>query len=116
MDRIIKLEELMMFLLSIVLFNQTEYAWWAFLALLLTPDIGMLGYVVNTKIGAFTYNIFHHKGIAIAILCLGWYLNNPILELSGIILFGHASMDRIFGYGLKFDDSFKHTHLGDLKQ
>lgn len=104
-----------MFLASIVLFNQTDYSWWVFLALILAPDIGMLGYVISTKVGAVVYNIFHHKGIAIAILCLGWYFKKPIVELSGIILFGHASMDRIFGYGLKFSDSFKHTHLGELK-
>lgn len=28
------------------------------------------------------------------------------------ILFGHSAMDRIFGYGLKFNDNFKNTHLG----
>ena len=38
----------------------------------------------------------------------------PEFQLPGIILFGHASMDRIFGYGLKFSDNFKHTHLGNL--
>lgn len=115
MNAIIKIEELFMFLASIVLFHQTDYSWWVYLALILAPDIGMLGYAVNTKVGAVSYNIFHHKGVAITVLCLGWYLQNPIVELSGIILFGHASMDRIFGYGLKFSDSFKHTHLGELK-
>ncbi|MEP1095443.1 MAG: DUF4260 domain-containing protein [Cyclobacteriaceae bacterium] len=114
MNNIIKVEELLMFLFSIVLFNQTDYQWWVFLVFILAPDIGMVGYVVNAKMGAFTYNIFHHKGIALAVLCLGWFLENPMMELGGIILFGHASMDRIFGYGLKFSDSFKHTHLGKL--
>ena len=115
MNNIIKLEEFFMFLASVVLFGQTDYSWWVFPALILAPDIGMLGYLINTKIGAIIYNIFHHKGIAILVLCSGWYLQDPVLELSGIILFGHASMDRIFGYGLKFSDSFKHTHLGNLK-
>ena len=32
--------------------------------------------------------------------------------LGGLILFGHSSMDRILGYGLKYPDSFEHTHLG----
>lgn len=32
----------------------------------------------------------------------------------GIILFGHSNMDRIFGCGLKYADSFRHTHLGML--
>ena len=103
-----------MFLASIFFFNQLEYVWWVYLALILTPDIGMIGYAVNTKLGAITYNLFHHKGIAIAIGCLGFYLSIPELQLAGIILFGHASMDRIFGYGLKYPDHFKHTHLGNL--
>ncbi|TAG51385.1 MAG: DUF4260 family protein, partial [Runella slithyformis] len=33
----------------------------------------------------------------------------------GIILFAHSAMDRIAGYGLKYEDAFKHTHLGWLK-
>jgi hypothetical protein len=50
--------------------------------------------------------------VAITFLVLGFWLNNSWLALSGVILFGHSSMDRIFGYGLKFSDNFKNTHLG----
>ena len=34
------------------------------------------------------------------------------LFIAGIILFGHSSMDRMFGYGLKLKEGFKYTHLG----
>ncbi|MFK7954224.1 MAG: DUF4260 domain-containing protein [Ekhidna sp.] len=114
MKNSIKLEELAMFLLSIVLFNQLDFAWWIYLVLILTPDIGMVGYAVSTQLGAVTYNLFHHKGIAVLIGVLGWYLAILELQLAGIILFGHASMDRIFGYGLKYPDHFKNTHLGKI--
>ncbi|WP_370088246.1 DUF4260 domain-containing protein [Ekhidna sp.] len=114
MKSLIKLEELMMFLLSIYLFFFLDYAWWVYLALILTPDIGMLGYLINTRIGASTYNLFHHKGVAILVGFAGFWWMMPELQLAGIILFGHASMDRIFGYGLKYSDNFKHTHLGNL--
>lgn len=108
------IEELFMFVLGVFLFNQLEFSWWWFLVLILTPDIGMLGYIFNTKIGAIGYNVFHHKGIAIIIYLTGVYFQNHILELIGIILFSHASLDRIFGYGLKYFDAFKHTHLETL--
>lgn len=101
-----------MFALSIWFFSFTDFAWWWYLALILVPDIGMIGYAVNTQLGAITYNSFHHKGIAIVIWIIGIQLSLPWMELSGIILFGHASMDRVFGYGLKYPDHFKHTHLG----
>ncbi len=114
MEKAIKLEELGMFLLSILLFVQLNFVWWWFPLLLLTPDISMVGYTLNPRIGAFLYNIFHHKGIAVVVFGMGFFAGEQILMLTGIILFGHASMDRIFGYGLKFSDFFMNTHLGPI--
>lgn len=114
MKSLLKIEELAMFLLGIFLFSQLSYAWWWFFVLILLPDIGMLGYVINAKFGAICYNICHHKGLAIGIYFLGIYFETEILKLIGVILFAHASMDRIFGYGLKFEDAFTNTHLGHI--
>lgn len=113
MKNLLKLEALGLFMLSIILFHQfTDYAWWVFPLLILLPDISMLGYLANPKTGSILYNLFHHKLAAILIFTLGLLIKNEGLILTGIILFGHSSMDRIFGYGLKYDDDFKHTHLG----
>lgn len=112
MNNLLKLEELGQFLLSIILFNQLEYAWWVFPACILLPDFSMIGYLINAKAGAKLYNFFHHKLVAITIFILGIGLSNAFLKLAGVILFGHSAMDRIFGYGLKFSDNFKNTHLG----
>ena len=112
---LLKMEEAAMFALSIYFFSKTTFAWWYYPALILLPDVGMIGYLLGTRAGAITYNLFHHKAIAIVILCSGWYLEISWMELCGIILFGHSSMDRVFGYGLKYADSFHHTHLGWLK-
>lgn len=111
----LKLEEFAELGLAIFLFSQLDYAWWWFPALILTPDIGMLGYLVNTKLGAITYNLFHHKGLAIGLYLIGAYMGNSMLMLVGIILFGHSAMDRFFGYGLKYPDNFKNTHLGQIQ-
>ena len=61
MNTLLKLEELAQFGLGILLFTQFSYPWWLFPVLLLLPDIGMLGYVVNSKAGAVTYNLFHQR-------------------------------------------------------
>lgn len=114
MKNILKIEEFAMFLGSIYLFSLLPFSWWWFLVLILAPDIGMLGYLANPRIGAWLYNVFHHKGIVIGIYALGMYAQNPIVQLIGVILFAHASMDRMVGYGLKFEDNFKHTHLGEI--
>lgn len=112
MIQLIKLEELGQFLLSILLFSQLEYVWWVFPACLLLPDLSMMGYAFNSRTGAWLYNLFHHKMTGIAVLMLGFWVSISWLVLAGVILFGHSAMDRIFGYGLKFSDGFKHTHLG----
>ena len=114
MNKVLQLEELAQFLASVYAFSMLDFAWWWYPAFILTPDIGMIGYLVNSRIGAVTYNLFHHKGVAVLFLVFGFYSMNQALLLTGIILFGHASMDRIFGYGLKYTDSFKHTHLGQI--
>jgi hypothetical protein len=116
MKTILKLEELGLFLFGIFLFSELHYAWWWFLILILTPDFSMMGYAINNKIGAILYNFAHHRGIAILVYILGIYFSNNPIQLAGIILFSHSSMDRMLGYGLKYESGFKYTHLGEIGQ
>ncbi|MDJ1466410.1 DUF4260 domain-containing protein [Xanthocytophaga flava] len=112
----IKLEEIAMFIAAVYflsIYNLGLSAWVWFL-LFFAPDLGMLGYIINTRIGALTYNLFHHKGIAISLSLVGYFLHNDILIASGALLVAHAAFDRMLGFGLKYDDNFKHTHLSDV--
>jgi hypothetical protein len=72
----------------------------------------MLGYLAGPRFGAVTYDFIHHKALGISLFVMGLLLSNPPMQLAGLILFGHASMDRVLGYGLKYGDIFQHTHLG----
>ena len=101
-----------MFGLSVWALTYFNAEWWCYLILLFGPDISMLGYLGGNKTGAFFYNLFHHKAIAIIIFIAGFLSGILPLQLTGIILFGHSSMDRSFGYGLKLKEGFKYTHLG----
>ncbi len=114
MKNILKIEELFMFLLGMYLFSMINYSWWLFAALFLAPDIGLLGYIFGAKTGALTYNLTHHKGLAIAVYLCGVYFISPVLMLVGTIMFAHSSFDRILGYGLKYSVNFKETHLGTI--
>lgn len=116
MKATLKLEEATMTALGIYFLTHYNLglSFWIWAALFLAPDISMLGYLINTKIGAICYNLFHHKGVAIAAAMTGYYLQQDALTAAGILLFAHASFDRIFGYGLKYFNSFKNTHLGSL--
>lgn len=114
MNFTLKLEELGMLLLGMFLFQFLEYSWWVFPALFFVPDIGMFGYLFGNKTGAFTYNLFHHKGLAFLLYIIGLNFMSVELQLAGIILFSHAAFDRLLGYGLKYEQGFKFTHLGEI--
>jgi hypothetical protein len=112
MKMLIKAEEAAQFVLSILLFQHLPFAWWVFPSLLLLPDLSMIGYAFNNRIGAFAYNLIHHKALAVIIGSVGLLLSDDLFTLAGIILFAHSAMDRMFGFGLKLDTGFKFTHLG----
>ncbi len=112
MKNLLRLEELALFVLAIYLFTELDYAWWVFPLLLLTPDLGAIGYLGGSRIGAATYNLTHHKGIAVVAYLAGVLLGSQILQLIGVIMLAHSSIDRVVGYGLKYPDSSDHTHLG----
>ncbi len=111
MKRILQVEELALFAACLYLWPTFNLSWWLFAALILTPDIGMLGYLGGTRIGAWVYNIFHHRGIALAVVLTGHLAGNLPILVAGYILFTHATLDRMLGYGLKYEAGFKVTHL-----
>jgi hypothetical protein len=117
MKNLLKLEELAMMALSVYFLTTLHVGisqWW-YIPLFLAPDLSILGYAFGKKAGAFCYNLFHHKLSAIAVFMAGVFLQNEYLVLTGTLLFGHSSMDRLAGYGLKTIEGFKHTHLGVMK-
>jgi hypothetical protein len=112
MKNILRTEEAVQFLAAVYLNYQLPVPGWWYWAFFLAPDLSFLGYVVNTRVGAFVYNVMHHKGIATLCWLAGMYLNIVELQFAGLVLYGHSSFDRLCGYGLKYGDDFKHTHLG----
>ncbi|XVJ65691.1 MAG: DUF4260 domain-containing protein [Lacibacter sp.] len=120
MKLILKLEEFALWIGCVTLLYVSQADWWWYALMFLGPDVSMLGYLVNTKVGAWSYNLFHHKAIAILVILSGLILHynyifgDSWLVHTGFVLFGHSSMDRFFGYGLKYENGFKFTHLGEI--
>jgi hypothetical protein len=111
----LKLEEAALFAGAMVVFyGSIPIPLWLFIVLLLAPDLGMLGYLGGPRLGVLTYNLLHYRGLAVAVYFLGFYLEVPFLIWSGVVMFLHSTLDRVFGYGLKYPDSFQNTHLGPI--
>ena len=114
MKNLLRLEEFFLFGLALFLFTQLDYGWGWYALLFLAPDLSIAGYLANPRVGAWTYNLIHHKELAVALYILGYLFSVQWLMLMGTILLGHSSLDRVFGYGLKYPDAFQNTHLGRI--
>ncbi|MBM3126840.1 MAG: DUF4260 family protein, partial [Chloroflexi bacterium] len=55
MKNLLRIEELLFFGLALALFIPLEYPGWLYAAFFLAPDLGMLGYLWNPRVGAWTY-------------------------------------------------------------
>ena len=115
MKALLKGEELLLFALAVHLFGRLGYDWWVYLVLLLVPDLSMVAYVGGARLGAITYNIFHLRALAIGLYLAGAWAGAAAAQLAGLVLLGHSTLDRVFGFGLKYPDAFEHTHLVMLR-
>ncbi|WP_291910568.1 DUF4260 domain-containing protein [Chitinophaga sp. CB10] len=116
MKKLLQAEEIALTAVSIYLLSKFNLGLsvWVWIPLFLAPDLSMLGYLVNTRVGAWCYNIFHHRGVAVAVAGAGYLAGVPVLLTAGLLLLAHSSFDRMLGYGLKYNDDFQHTHLGKI--
>jgi len=108
---LLHLEGASIFALTLVLYRAGHFHWWLFALLLLTPDLFMLGYAVNPKIGAAAYNLAHTSAVPILLLGVAIMGPLPALEPYALIWLAHIGMDRMLGYGLKYPTRFRDTHL-----
>src|SRR6266700_1564018 len=108
---LLRLEGASVLLLCIFFYAQHEGNWIIYLLLLFTPDLSMLGYLINTHVGAYIYNIIHTYVLSIALLAIALLTNNTLLLLLTLILLSHIGLDRLLGFGLKYPTVFKDTHL-----
>lgn len=69
---LLKLEGFALFAVCIYAYAKLGYSWWLFAALILAPDIGMIGYLRNAKLGARLYNAFHVTVLPIALGVWGY--------------------------------------------
>lgn len=77
-------------------------------------DIFMVGYLIDSKTGAYVYNIGHSIITPLAFGIIGYLLNIELIIALSLIWLAHIGMDRAFGYGLKMESGFKDTHLGRI--
>jgi hypothetical protein len=108
---LLKLEGLAILIGSLAVYVHQEWSGLIFAALFLTPDLSMLGYLLNPRIGARTYNAAHVYALPLLLLVGAFLADQPTGMQIALIWLAHIGADRLLGFGLKYETDFKDTHL-----
>ena len=107
------LEGLVLLAGALIAFSVLGQPWWLVPAGILVPDLAMGGYLAGTRRGAHLYNIAHATALPAIMLGIGYWQADRLVTALALIWLAHIGMDRLLGMGLKYNDRFAHTHLGD---
>jgi hypothetical protein len=110
--RWLRLDGLVLLILSIVLFFTQDQPWWLIPVVLFLPDVFMAGYAGGSRFGATVYNLGHTYMLPVVLAGASLWRHWPLGVALGLLWLAHIGMDRVLGFGLKYPDSFRHTHLG----
>ncbi|HXC95087.1 MAG TPA: DUF4260 domain-containing protein [Edaphobacter sp.] len=108
---LLRLEEATLFAAALFLYYYLQCSWLLFAVLFLTPDLFMVGYAINSRVGAASYNLVHTLIFPVILLSVGYLLHQHLAAELALIWVAHIALDRLLGYGLKYATFFKDTHL-----
>jgi hypothetical protein len=111
---LLRAEEAIILTLTMFAYQHLHYSWLVFALLFFTPDLFMLGYLINTRIGAVTYNFAHTLTLALSLLLVSYVEHWQQANAFALIWVAHIAFDRLLGFGLKYPTSFKGTHIQSI--
>lgn len=100
--------------LAALTFVELDFEWWYLVVLFLVFDLSMVGYLHSPRIGAWAYNSVHSYAGPAAAGIVSTTTESRALAFASLVWAFHIAVDRGLGYGLKFQDRFTHTHLGEI--
>ena len=109
---LVRLESLAILLATLILYREVGASWWLFALLFLVPDLSLLPYVrgVGTAAAAI-YNGVHTYAIPVLLFIVGLMVESSSVTAVALIWAAHIAFDRLLGFGFKYPEAFKDTHL-----
>ncbi|KPK04717.1 MAG: hypothetical protein AMS20_08320 [Gemmatimonas sp. SG8_28] len=98
-------------LAAVLLYRELGAAWWVFAVAFLAPDLAFLAYLAGGRAGAAAYNLAHTYLWPVVLFGVGLVGERSALMAAGLIWLAHIGVDRALGFGLKYPERFRTTHL-----
>jgi Domain of unknown function (DUF4260) len=108
---LLRLEGLVLFGAALTLYVREDYSILLVAVLFLAPDLSFVGLAAGERFGAIAYDSMHtYVGpilLASGSLIAEWSAGVQL----GLIWLAHIGIDRALGYGLRYPQAFRDTHL-----
>lgn len=89
-----------------------DYSVLALIALLVSVDLSLLGFLAGRRVGTLTYNLAHTTAFPLALGTIGVLADDGGVAVQvALAWLAHIGIDRALGLGLKYPSGFKDTHL-----
>lgn len=108
---LLRLEGAAVLIVSLLFYHWGHGGWLQFALLILLPDLSMLGFAANVRVGAITYNAVHTYVGPLVLAAYSFGSHRPAVVSLSLIWIAHIGFDRMIGAGLKYPTRFKDTHL-----
>ena len=108
---LLQLEGAAVLIVSLLFYHWNQGSWLQFALLILVPDLSMLGFAANIRVGAITYNAVHTYVGPLLLAGYSFGSHRPAIVSLSLIWIAHIGFDRMIGFGLKYPTRFNDTHL-----
>jgi hypothetical protein len=111
---VLRVDGLAVAAIAVLLYHELGASWWIFALGFLAPDLAFFAYLAGPRAGAAVYNAIHTYVGSVAAFGIGLAVESSPLMMAGLIWTAHIGLDRAAGFGLKYPDAFRRTHLQRL--
>jgi hypothetical protein len=108
---LLRLEGLVLFGAALTLYVREDYSLLLLAVLFLAPDLSFVGLAGGPRAGAVAYDAAHTYVGPILLTSVALIAEWTTGVQLGLIWLAHIGIDRALGYGLRYPDAFRDTHL-----
>jgi hypothetical protein len=108
---LLRLEGLVLFAAAIALYVREDFSILALVVLFLVPDLSFVGLAAGSRVAAVAYDSVHTYVGPILLASTSVIVEWNTGVMLGLIWLAHIGIDRALGYGLRYPDAFRESHL-----
>lgn len=96
-----RLEGLALLAAAVALYAHQGYGWLALALLLAAPDLALIPYRLNPRVGAPVYNVVHTLTLPLVLGVVGVWTGQPLWTQVALGWAAHIGMDRALGLPMR---------------